>query len=77
MQEPANTLPMMGGEGPFGGIGMGGMFTILKVPEELASYDVDPGWYQNPPGTVAGPARGRPEPTAPEQEMHHHSGHHP
>jgi hypothetical protein len=32
---------------------MGGMFTVLKVREGLASYDEDPGWYQHPPGTVA------------------------
>jgi hypothetical protein len=31
---------------------MGGMFTILKVRDNLASYD-DPGWYENPPGTLA------------------------
>jgi hypothetical protein len=31
---------------------MGGMFTILKVREGIARYD-DPGWYQNPAGTVA------------------------
>ena len=34
-------------------ISMGGMFTILKVRDRLASYDQDPGWYQHPPGTVA------------------------
>ena len=28
------------------------MFTLLKVREGITSYD-DPGWYQNPPGTVA------------------------
>ena len=33
-------------------IDMGGMFTILKVRENLTSYD-DPGWYENPPGTLA------------------------
>ena len=31
---------------------MGGMFTILKIREHLSSYD-DPGWYDNPPGTLA------------------------
>jgi hypothetical protein len=31
---------------------MGGMFTIVKVRENLTSYD-DPGWYENPPGTLA------------------------
>jgi hypothetical protein len=31
---------------------MGGLFTILKVREGITSY-ADPGWYENPPGTVA------------------------
>ncbi|MDH3298614.1 MAG: copper oxidase [Gemmatimonadota bacterium] len=53
---PDNTLPMMGGDGPFGTVAMGGMFTVLKVRDRLESYDVDPGWYDNPAGTVAGPA---------------------
>ena len=48
-----NTLPMMTGTGPFGPIEMGGMFTVLKVRESLASYDRDPGWYDYPKGTVA------------------------
>ncbi len=52
---PPNTLPMMGGDGPFGSIAMGGMFTILKVRDNMTSYDDDPGWYDNPPGTVSGP----------------------
>jgi hypothetical protein len=43
---------MMSGVGPFGNIEMGGMFTIVKVRDELDGYD-DPGWYRNPPGTVA------------------------
>jgi hypothetical protein len=43
---------MVGGKGPFDFITMGGMFTILKVREELPSYD-DPGWYEYPAGTVA------------------------
>ncbi len=55
MAGPQNTLPMMGGQGPFGPIGMGGMFTVLKVREELQPGE-DPGWYDNPPGTVASPA---------------------
>jgi hypothetical protein len=45
---------MMTGTGQFGSIGMGGMFTILKVREGITSYN-DPGWFRNPPGTVAGP----------------------
>jgi hypothetical protein len=39
--------------GPFGSIFMGGMFTILKIRENLGSYDEDPGWYDHPAGTVA------------------------
>ena len=49
-----NTLPMVAGEGPFGPVEMGGMFTVLKVRDEHARGDYnDPGWYKNPPGTVA------------------------
>ena len=45
---------MMGGEGPFGTIDMGGMFTVVKVRDGLAANDYnDPGWYANPKGTVA------------------------
>ena len=33
---------------------MGGMFTVMKVREDLAPGDYrDPGWYHHPPGTVA------------------------
>jgi hypothetical protein len=54
MPLPENTLPMMTGEGPYGGVEMGGMFTILKVREGLARGDYkDPGWYKAPAGTVA------------------------
>ncbi|WP_300297440.1 copper oxidase [Ferrovibrio sp.] len=54
MPLPDNTLPMMTGRGPFGPIEMGGMFSVLKVREGLARGDYrDPGWYRNPPGTVA------------------------
>jgi FtsP/CotA-like multicopper oxidase with cupredoxin domain len=54
MPLPENTLPMMTGEGPFGGIEMGGMFTTLKVREGLARDDYhDPGWYRHPAGSVA------------------------
>lgn len=53
MQGPKNTLPMMGGEGPFDTVAMGGMFTIVKVRDDLETYDKDPGWYKNPEGTVA------------------------
>ncbi|NEX59992.1 multicopper oxidase family protein [Noviherbaspirillum galbum] len=53
MPIPDNTLPMMGGEGPFGSVDMGGMFTVVKVREGLGRNDYrDPGWYQHPKGTV-------------------------
>ena len=52
MPVPKNSIPMVGGDGPFDVITMGGMFTILKVRETLESYD-DPGWYQYPAGSVA------------------------
>jgi hypothetical protein len=54
MPMPANTLPMMMGEGPFGAVGMGGMFSIVKVRKGQKRNDyTDPGWYRHPPGTVA------------------------
>jgi FtsP/CotA-like multicopper oxidase with cupredoxin domain len=52
MGQPPNTLPMMAGKGPFGDVGMGGMFTILKVRDGITTY-ADPGWYQHPVETVA------------------------
>jgi hypothetical protein len=51
---PENTLAMMTGEGPYGNLEMGGMFTTVKVRDDMAqdSY-ADPGWYQAPKGTTA------------------------
>lgn len=48
---PPNVSPT-GNPGPFGVIELGGMFTILKVRENITNYQ-DPGWYQHPEGTVA------------------------
>ncbi|HEY0955970.1 MAG TPA: copper oxidase [Roseateles sp.] len=54
MPLPDNTAPMMAGEGPFGPVAMGGMFSMLKVRRGLKRGDyTDPGWFQHPPGTVA------------------------
>ncbi len=51
---PENTLPMMSGNGPFGPIEMGGMFTVVKVRDDLASGDYgDPGWYRHPKSRLA------------------------
>jgi hypothetical protein len=54
MPMPPNSIPMKGAVGPFGDyISMGGMFTIIKVRDQLETYDKDPGWYKHPPETVA------------------------
>jgi hypothetical protein len=54
MPLPDNTLPMMSGQGPFGPLEMGGMFTVVKIREGLARGDYkDPGWYKHPKGSAA------------------------
>ncbi|KDB52818.1 multicopper oxidase type 3 [Sphaerotilus natans subsp. natans DSM 6575] len=54
MPLPDNTAPMMTGQGPFGGVEMGGMFSILKVRRDQKPGDYrDPGWFKHPKGTVA------------------------
>jgi len=54
MPIPDNTLPMMTGQGPFGPIGMGGMFSVVKVRDDVARGDYqDPGPYKHPAGTLA------------------------
>jgi manganese oxidase len=55
MPIPKNSLPMRGARGPFSYIDMGGMFTVLKVRDDPERADPN-GWYQHPPGSVAGPA---------------------
>ena len=51
---PENTLPMMVGKGQFGNLEMGGMFTVVKVRDDIVSGDyTDPGWYRHPQGTLA------------------------
>lgn len=64
MPLPDNTARMMTGEGPFGSVEMGGMFSVVKVRKDQKPGDYsNPGWFKHPPGTVAyelgGPA---PEP---------------
>jgi hypothetical protein len=45
---------MMTGDGPYGDIEMGGMFTVVKIREGLARGDYrDPGWYRAPKDSVA------------------------
>jgi len=56
MPVPENSIPMVGAEGKHDYITMGGMFTMLKVRDGHSSYE-DPGWYENPEGTLASPAK--------------------
>lgn len=53
MPVPGNSTPMRGGEGPFGTIDMGGMFTILKVRDDGQR---ETAWHRHPRGSVSGPA---------------------
>lgn len=69
MEMPENTEPMMTGAGPFGSVGMGGMFTVFKVRDSLNAYsDKEAGWYKNPAGTVAYRVAGPVETAKPSQK---------
>ena len=66
MELPPNTLPMMTGQGQYGPVGMGGMFSLLKVRTDQAANDYsDPGHFQHPSGTVAFEYQGPPLADAP------------
>jgi hypothetical protein len=61
MPLPENTLPMMTGDGPYGSVEMGGMFSVFKVREDQKHGDYsDPGWFQQPAGTQAYEYQGEP-----------------
>jgi hypothetical protein len=61
MPLPENTLPMMTGQGPFGPVEMGGMFTVLKVRDDIKPGDYsDPGWHVHPKGSQAWEWTGEP-----------------
>lgn len=65
MPGPDNTLPMMMGQGRYGNLEMGGMFTLVKVRDNLTDDNLtddnptldnltkDPGLYSPPEGTQA------------------------
>jgi FtsP/CotA-like multicopper oxidase with cupredoxin domain len=55
MPAPPNSIPMLGGRGKHDIITMGGMFTVRKVRDGIRRYE-DPGWYDDPPGTLAAAA---------------------
>ena len=65
MGAPRNSIPMLGGVGPYGTIDMGGMFTLIKVRDRI-NGDEDPGWYRQPPGTSARAVTSMSVPVAPE-----------
>jgi manganese oxidase len=44
MEQPRNSIAMVGGKGPHGVIDMGGMFTVIKIRDRLPAGD--PGWYE-------------------------------
>ncbi|OWY30167.1 multicopper oxidase family protein [Herbaspirillum robiniae] len=78
MPLPENTLPMMTGDGPYGAIEMGGMFSTVKVRRNLARNDYrDPGWYRAPAGSVAHEWKGgdAPAPQAAPAMRPGHPGH--
>ncbi|HSI82605.1 MAG: multicopper oxidase family protein [Candidatus Methylacidiphilales bacterium] len=63
MKIPANSVPMVGAPGPYDYITMGGLYTNLKVREDLGTYKPEAaadysyaGWYQYPPALLASPA---------------------
>ena len=63
MPLPENTIPMMTGEGPYGSVEMGGMFSVLKVRKDQPKGDYrNPGWYKQPPNTQAYEWKGAPLP---------------
>jgi hypothetical protein len=54
MPIPDNTARMMTGEGPFGAVEMGGMFSVVKVRRGQKPGDYsNPGWFRHPKGRVA------------------------
>jgi hypothetical protein len=60
MNIPPNSVPMVGAPGPYDYITMGGLYTNIKVREDLGDFKPEVGkdfsyggWYENPPGTQA------------------------
>ena len=55
MPIPPNSIPMLGFDGQFGKTILGGMANVLRVRENIETYE-DPGPYKFPEGSVATPA---------------------
>jgi len=69
MPIPDNTARMMTGEGPFGSVEMGGMFSVVKVRKHQKPGDYsNPGWFRHPKGTMAYELDGPPPGTARQRE---------
>lgn len=61
MPLPENTAPMMTGDGPYGSVEMGGMFSVVKVRRGQKQGDYsNPGWFKQPPNTQAYEWKGSP-----------------
>ena len=52
MPVPRNSIPMVGTDGQYGYIDMGGILTVLKVREKLTPATAE-AWYTSPRGTLA------------------------
>ena len=52
MPVPRNSIPMVGADGQYGYIDMGGILTVLKVREKLTPATAD-AWYTSPRGALA------------------------
>ncbi len=70
MAVPRNSIPMRGGDGPYGPIDMGGMFTVVKIRDDI-DYGRDPDWYG------AGPRASRVDSMSTPAAPHVHEGHEP
>jgi manganese oxidase len=70
MALPRNSIPMLGGQGPYGPIDMGGMFTLIKIRDDI-DYNRDPGWYTVGPRTWRVDSMS----TTPAQPPRGHEGH--
>lgn len=69
MPGPPNTAPMMAGQGPYGPLEMGGMFTVVKIRDHWDGVS-DPGWYQHKPGEQARRVSAAAAPRQAEQHVH-------
>jgi len=78
MPAPPDTAPMMGGDGPYGSLEMGGMFSVVKVRRDQPAGDYrDPGWFRHPAGSTAFEWTGAPPDAAQAPAAASHAAHNP